>query len=298
MAQLTPLGVTARALPTYISYDQDNRHWEHDTPTFSSLHHFISIQFKIKQFELTYSRELGSPITIVEDKHLNDALKWTVNAKRDKLQLFVNDDVSRQFPLCQFATNDICGALKQSFYHSNRKAISQLESLFTERELSGNKWMQSDDIKDTIKAEMLECMTETTLDIIFQWFDEWKKKDSLDIMNETTSETMVHGQWYGWHTNDYRDIASKSANQMARILYQYPLKHLMAALRNESIDGEHIDNLLDNNKYIQTHTGWSDKQIDQIKSTLLPNWTLTKKEFIDHMNLILSKSSQTRLSTV
>eukprot|EP01083_Nonionella_stella_P227590 807362_1 len=116
MAQLSPLGATARTLPIYISYDQDNKHWEYDdTPTFSSLCHFVSILFNIKQFELTYTKEQGSPITIIEDKHLNDALKWSVDAKRDKLQLFVNDDVSRQFPLCQFATNDICGALKQAF---------------------------------------------------------------------------------------------------------------------------------------------------------------------------------------
>eukprot|EP01083_Nonionella_stella_P227591 807365_1 len=299
MAQLTPLGATARALPIYVSYEQNtNNHWEHDdTPTFSSLHHFVSIQFNIKQFELTYTRAQGSPITIVDDKHLNEALQWSVKTKREKLQLFVNDDVSRQFPLCQFDTNDICGALKQAFHNpSNDKAMSQLEIVFTERELSGNKWMESDDIKDTIKVQMLELMTETTFNIIFQWFDEWKKKGSRDIMSETTFDAML--QWYQWHDNDSRDIKSKSAKQMARILYQYPLNHLMTALRKESIDGQHINVILDDNKYIQTHTGWSDKQIHEIKSRLLPNWTLTRKEFIDRIDSILSESSTAPLSTV
>eukprot|EP01083_Nonionella_stella_P227592 807366_1 len=292
MAQLSPIDVAARTLPIHISYNQVNKHWKHDaTPTFSSLRHFISIQFNIKQFELTYTRKQGSPIPIVEDKQLNEALKWSVNTKREKLQLFVNDDVSRQFPLCQFNTNDICGALKQAFRNpSNDKAMSQLENIFTERELAGNKWMQSDDIKDTVKAQMLEFMTETTFDIIFQSFDEWKKKGSRDIMSEPSLDTMV--EWYGWQENDSRDIKSKSAKQMAHILYQHPLKRLITAIRKQSIDGRHINEILDD-KYIQTHTGWSDKQIHDIKRHLLGFCTFTKDEFIENMNYILYEQSRT-----
>eukprot|EP01083_Nonionella_stella_P105141 302268_1 len=270
MAQYAPPhSTTARALPTYVAYGTDNRKWEFDnTSTLSSLRQFTSIQFNIKQFALTYTREQRRPITIIDDKDWNEAFTWTTNANRDKLQIFVNDEVSRQFPLCQFTTNDLCGAFTQAFRNpSSEKSISHLETIFTEHEISGNKWMQSHDIKDTVKAQMLDFMTEATFNIIFQSFDQFKK-------------------------NDNRDIVSKSANQMARILYEYPLKQLLTALRKDRIDGQRIIGILDDIKYIRTHTGWGDKQIHEIKSALLRNWTFTKKEFIDHMNSVLYDRSQ------
>eukprot|EP01083_Nonionella_stella_P225579 801832_1 len=270
--------VTTRrwSLPTYISYTEDievNKHWEYDhTSTLSSLQQFISRQFNIKHFELRYVNKQGPPITIVKDEDLNEAFNCAQNENRDTLQILVNDEVARHFPLCQFTTNDMCGTLKQSFHNDPKHTanITKMQNIFTRHELSGKKWIESNDVKDVedaIKVQMLEFMTKATFDIIFQWFD------------------------------DSRDIKSLSAKQMARIMYQYPLKHLMTALRKDSIDGQHINEILDDNKYIQTHTGWSDEKIHEIKRDLLGFWTFTKDQFIENMNYILFGRSQTNSSS-
>eukprot|EP01083_Nonionella_stella_P145975 458491_1 len=155
-----------------VWYSKHNQHWKYkNVPTISALRQFISIQFNIQQFELTYNDQEGHPSMIVEDNDLKEALKWT-----HKLQIYVNDEILRALPLCQFTINDICGTLKHSLHNDlNHKTNStRMEQIFTKHQLSGEKWMKSAN-KDTIKQQMLRFMTESTFKIIFQCFDGWKE---------------------------------------------------------------------------------------------------------------------------
>eukprot|EP01083_Nonionella_stella_P250247 864484_1 len=252
-----------------VWYSKHNQHWKYkNVPTISALRQFISIQFNIQQFELTYNDQEGHPSMIVEDNDLKEALKWT-----HKLQIYVNDEIPRTLPLCQFAINDICGTLKHAMHNDlyHKANSARMEQIFTNHELSGENWMESSAKKGAIKQQMLRFMTETTFNIIFQCFDEWKE-------------------------NDKEGIRCKSATQIARILYDYPLKHLIDALHNDSIDGQQIIHILNDDEYIQSHTGWDDNEVEQIKLILLRYFTFTQAQFIDNMNMICEREDGNALS--
>eukprot|EP01083_Nonionella_stella_P227221 806375_1 len=174
-------------LPTYVSYNAEEKQWTYDGAnafTLSSLQQFVSTQFNIKQFELTYTDRDGRPQRIVTQNNRHEKRKSSLKQSeasarkesRNKLQISVNDEVSRPFPLCEFTTNDLCGTIKQSFHThpAYKKNIALMETMFTEHELAGEKWIQSIEIPKTIKHQMLKIMTEMTFNIMLQSFhDEW-----------------------------------------------------------------------------------------------------------------------------
>eukprot|EP01083_Nonionella_stella_P285152 970652_1 len=77
-------------------------------------------------------------------------------------------------------------------------------------------------------------------------------------------------------------------NHKTNSAQNHRLKQLMDALHKDIIDGKQM--LAFVNEFIQKTAGWSDKEIEQIKSTLFRHWAFTQKEFMNHMDYILSQN--------
>eukprot|EP01084_Bolivina_argentea_P013009 24373_1 len=118
--------------------------------------------------------------------------------------------------------------------------------------ISGN------DAKRMIKEQMLQFMTQKTLDIMFKCFDVFKEKYP-------------------------HKIKSKSAADIAAIIYRYPIQNVIRRIQDENITGEQFEDIRD---IIEQETGWKKSEIYQIESILLKHHTFTKSQFEQNMNKI------------
>eukprot|EP01084_Bolivina_argentea_P013008 24372_1 len=108
--------------------------------------------------------------------------------------------------------------------------------------ISGN------DAKRMIKEQMLQFMTQKTLDIMFKCFDVFKEKYP-------------------------HKIKSKSAADIAAIIYRYPIQNVIRRIQDENITGEQFEDIRD---IIEQETGWKKSEIYQIESILLKLISNTK----------------------
>eukprot|EP01084_Bolivina_argentea_P267618 454334_1 len=181
-------------------------------------------------------------------------------------------------PLCQFSVENICNQLDIWIHNdTNYKTnLSRMVSIFEKYSLSGNNLTNIPSktyqiIQKKIYLHMSQFLTKSTFTIMFKYFDESKQED----------------------TNSF---TSKSAEQCARILYDYPLQLLLSKFRNEKINGKKLIRILQDpkNHMIQIITGWEDKEVEQIKLLFLRYWTFNKKQFIDKMcSAFTNKDHQT-----
>eukprot|EP01084_Bolivina_argentea_P267617 454333_1 len=180
-----------------------------------------------------------------------------------------NDHESKlsELPLCQFSIKNVCDTL-EIWVHNDVKYknnLLRIETILENHSLSGDSLIKiSNKTKDILQQEILNIVTHNTCDIIFQCFQNDKQK--------------------------YPDIfQTKTIQQCARILCDYPLQSLVLKLKNEKIDGKQMIHILHNeaNDMIKNHTGWDDKEVEQIKLMFLRYWTFTKDEFLNNMNTTL-----------
>eukprot|EP01084_Bolivina_argentea_P267616 454332_1 len=187
-----------------------------------------------------------------------------------------NDHESKlsELPLCQFSIKNVCDTL-EIWVHNDVKYknnLLRIETILENHSLSGDSLIKiSNKTKDILQQEILNIVTHNTCDIIFQCFQNDKQK--------------------------YPDIfQTKTIQQCARILCDYPLQSLVLKLKNEKIDGKQMIHILHNeaNDMIKNHTGWDDKEVEQIKLLFLRYWTFDKKQFIDTMcSVFTNKHHQT-----
>eukprot|EP01083_Nonionella_stella_P287443 978433_1 len=168
-------------------------------------------------------------------------------------------------PLHQFTVNDVCQAISSWIYNDihHNQYLEGATIIFTSHSLHGSKLaiLSPEDVKSMVRTDLAQFMTDDTLQIAFDCFKKWRNE----------------------HTND---IASKSAKEIAHILYNLPLIHLLQTLRSQSIDGKQFESMIQDSSiipFIQKVTGWHDIEIYQIVSILLKHYTFTKHQFEQHI---------------
>eukprot|EP01084_Bolivina_argentea_P225301 380777_1 len=175
--------------------------------------------------------------------------------------------------LHNFSCEDICNEIKEWVINdiNYQSQLSKMKTVFKKNKLSGDLMKVLDvwQSKNMVKNELKKFMTDDTIYIIFNSFNKWKKRDP-DI------------------------VKTKTAEEIAHILFDYPLNNLLKRIKNENMNGKKFITSLDDN-IIKYETGWNSDQVYQIISVLFRHDTFTKIEFKNHMNFVLTQYYEKKL---
>eukprot|EP01084_Bolivina_argentea_P302547 522238_1 len=259
-----------RIASVVIHFKGNRIKWNYqENSSFSSLHQFVIDQFKIYIFSLKYKNQHRKWVEIHSDKHLDAALKYAIYKNRSMLNVtVVIEHTPHAVPLQKFSVKDICTTIKQWMYNDidYKKHLGETKNIFSAHELNGKKigYLSPYDVKCIVKEEMLKFITSETLDIMFTYFENWK------ISNSSI-------------------IASKSAEEVAQILFNFPLQRLIDEIIEQQISGAQIVDILNEkqNNMIQSETGWLDSEVQQIRLLLLKYNSFTKQQIIDNMYTVI-----------
>eukprot|EP01083_Nonionella_stella_P069118 184085_1 len=204
----------------------------------------------------------------VEIQRINQAIE-ALSTQLDE------SDVPKDVPLHRFTVKDICNTLKQWVYHDIRykSNLQKTQQIFNRRKLNGAKikHLAPEDVKHIVKDELLQFMSAQTLDIMFDYLRRWKEYNEEDI----------------W---------PKPAQDIAYTLYNYPLLRLVHRMRNESMDGGHMIEILDTQRHnmIGAETGWEKEEVEQIGLLFMRLNTFTRQQFMDNMRKVVSVKNATQ----
>eukprot|EP01084_Bolivina_argentea_P094409 169717_1 len=183
----------------------------------------------------------------------------------------------KHIPLHRFSITDICNKIT-NWIHNDINYAKYLETtinVFKARKLNGTKISNyaSNDIKCIVEPD-LKYITSNTLKITFDLFDKYQNENTYDI-------------------------ASKSAEDIAKILYDFPLINFISKIKEKSIDGQKfIDDYVNNTGFIQKVTGFDRDEIYQIRAVLFKEFTYTQKQFILNIDNIFKNKYKMSLSGI
>eukprot|EP01083_Nonionella_stella_P159398 519923_1 len=186
----------------------------------------------------------------------------------------------RCVPLHRFTTEDVCDHINQWVRNdiNHKTHLSKTKQIFDDLKLSGQQMIDmklTDRIKRIVRSDLLPFITEDTLNRMFKCYDQWK----------------------GDMQPPYDAITSKNAQEMADILFHFPLNNLLHRIKNknEAIDGGQLIEWLMRNSdstledhIIATETGWKADEVRQILSVLFRHHTCTTFEFTDNMDRVFA----------
>ena len=174
-------------------------------------------------------------------------------------------------PLNQFTATDIIHKINEWVTNdvNYKRNLSQTKQTFNKYELSAQSSANS--MKLSVQNDLSAFITTDTLNIMFHCFEQWKDKEP-------------------------DDVKSKAAEQIAHILFNYPLNNLLTRIKDENITGKQFLDSLNGKSIIQIETGWNDDEIYQIQAVLLKYHTFTQSEFNENMNNILTTNYGKSLS--
>eukprot|EP01083_Nonionella_stella_P219456 786118_1 len=172
--------------------------------------------------------------------------------------------------LCMFTSDDV--ALKIKWWRYNdvdyRHHLRQTMRVFSDRALHGNKvrGLACDYIKLIVEPELKVFMTDSTMNIMFDCFETWRRENEDNIMR-------------------------KPAAEIGYMLYHYPLGRLIDFIRTESIDGnafiERVCRVKPKEEFIKEKTGWKQMEIYQIESVLFQHQCMNQAEFEKNLDSVL-----------
>eukprot|EP01084_Bolivina_argentea_P265252 449530_1 len=173
------------------------------------------------------------------------------------------------FPLSVWGHEDICRVIKNWKYNDiSYKATSmQMKHVFNRYVWTGTtlRHTSNQQIKDTLRASLSNVMTEETINIMLDFFVEWKAKKLADL-------------------------ESKSIQQISQILHDHPLDALLVKIAESKIKGEQVINELIQNKIIKSYTGWNQDEVYQLEAILLRNNTFMYDEFVNNMKNVFENT--------
>eukprot|EP01083_Nonionella_stella_P032083 87802_1 len=122
--------------------------------------------------------------------------------------------------------------------------------------------LQPDEIKQRVKKDLSSFITDATLNIMLSGYGEWEEGDREKVFQPN------------------KNIASKSDQEMAHILFHFPLNSLIKRIIQDNTNGsELIESLtteqsnLNMFSIISAETGWRDDDTRQILSVLFRHHT-------------------------
>eukprot|EP01083_Nonionella_stella_P238569 835889_1 len=179
--------------------------------------------------------------------------------------------------LHRFCAKDLCYYINEWVINDiNYKFnLSQMKRIFSEYSLTGqiiSKMKHNG--KRIVQSDLLSFMTQDTIDIMFDGYDKFAKHDVL------------------------LRIESKSADQIAEIVFSYPLDNLLKRITEEAMNGEQFIESIDakEENIISKETGWKYNDVYQIQAVLFKHQTFTEKQFQQNMNYILNTKYAKSLS--
>eukprot|EP01083_Nonionella_stella_P296973 1008704_1 len=113
-----------------------------------------------------------------------------------------------------------------------------------------------------------------------------------------------YDQWKNEVGYPYEEITSKTAEDMAHILFHYPFQNLLKRIINENIDGSQLIASLiitqhNTNAFhivIADETGWNKDEARQILFILFRHHTCTRSEFARNFDRVWAKKEYSVLS--
>eukprot|EP01083_Nonionella_stella_P299113 1015006_1 len=183
--------------------------------------------------------------------------------------------ITKDMPLTQFTVEDMMNTIANWVQNdmNYRRHRLQTTSIFSKHQLGGNKMviLSGDDAKRIVKEEMLKVITLNTLDIMFDGFDKLKEAN-------------------------VEALQPKSAEQIAQVLFEYPLGQLLTRIKTDRIDGKaFVESVAGDSVHklnvIQQETGWKEAEIEQIHLILFRGATLRKERFQLKIQSVLQDSN-------
>eukprot|EP01083_Nonionella_stella_P012267 34798_1 len=185
-------------------------------------------------------------------------------------------------PLSQFTVHDMVRTITNWVQNdvNYTKHRSQTMKIFSNHQLAGDKMiiLSGDDAKRIVKDEVLEFMTLNTLNIMFDGFNKWKERARAAEKPEA--------------------LKSKSAEDIALSLFEYPLQQLTTRIETEYIDGQTFIDSVDKTNIIQQETGWKEDDIAQIHLVLFQAMVLNNHAFKHKMRNVLTNSDDRGVANV
>eukprot|EP01083_Nonionella_stella_P277429 943124_1 len=179
-----------------------------------------------------------------------------------------NDGKTQFMPLHRFTPQNLCDhierwVLNDVDYQNN---LSETKSKFMKRKLNGHAISTQPMVNTTLmmKNDLQSFMTPATLKIILTFCKQWNQQ-KVD------------------------DVKSKSEEEVADILFNYPLHKLLRRITDDQIGGERFIQYIREGKedVIAEETGWGADEVYQIHSVLFRYHTFTKLQFTQNMNALL-----------
>eukprot|EP01083_Nonionella_stella_P159397 519922_1 len=189
-------------------------------------------------------------------------------------------------PLHRFTAHDICDHIEKWVLNdiNHKTHLAKTKELFANQKLSGQNMidLELSQIEQVLKNDLSPFITQPTLDIMLRCYDQWKNEIG----------------------HPYEEISSKTAQEIADILFHYPLNSLLLRIKNENIDGSQlIDSLATEqhnrhniNHIIFAETGWHDDEVRQLLSILFRHHTWTQSEFEQNWDRVWAKQEYNALS--
>eukprot|EP01084_Bolivina_argentea_P083438 151059_1 len=199
---------------------------------------------------------------ILEQKTISDEINTALNLKN--------------LPLHKFTSKNIADKIKYWIYHDINYKSGLLETMriFSNHSLSGHSIsvLTADNAKRIVKNDLLQLtfMTSDSLDIIFDTFDRWKSENN-------------------------NEVRTKSAPEIAYIVYHYPLRQLLTAITENDVNGEvFIQKFENHTQLIRKNTGWKSQDIYQINAILFKHSTPSAFDLMNNINIAVNDISKQR----
>eukprot|EP01083_Nonionella_stella_P110132 322071_1 len=184
--------------------------------------------------------------------------------KKHKLEAIrLHDEMTKAtewtyLPLHRFDENHVCDVIKCWVFSDSRfkDHLERMIRIFSDSSLSVLRInaFSLKNIRRILERALLGFMTKETFDIVLKRIKYWKTVDILDNENKILQ-----------HSTGPEEIAS--------ILFKYPLNKLLARIRNKNdiINGQKFIQYygeFENYPWIKNVTGWNDTEVYQIHSLL------------------------------
>eukprot|EP01083_Nonionella_stella_P196283 722370_1 len=216
----------------------------------------------------TSNPHISDPNVMIDDQDDEEQVQYEANHKTN---MFV--------PLHHFTPQTLCFHIKQwvladEDYQNN---LSEIKRKFVQRDLHGRMicTQPMNNTKDMMEKDLLSTslVTPKTFDIIMTYCKECK-------------DTNINS------------LESKSPQEIAHVLFSYPLDRLLERIISQPIDGKRFIQsvIAPNDDIIAAETGWDEEEVYQIQSMLFRHHTFTKSQFEQNMNDILAKKYAATLS--
>ena len=221
----------------------------------------------LQQFAIISALE--SDQQALNERMINKQMEiFTIDKEKIKAKMQRRSEEKQYCPLHLFDEHDVMDTIKHWLYHDvdYEKNLRETMQIFSKNSLSGKfiSFTSTGNAKQIVRDELLMFMEEKTIDIMFDEFEKFK-------------------------TEHPEEIRTKSAPEIAYIVYHFPFSNLLEKIKVDKINGNDLIARYKNaDNFIKMATGWKKEEIYQIEAILFRNSSMTKQEIIRNLQETLN----------